>query len=92
MINIFFFMFSPSLGVPLEHSTNATKVNKKSPFGQSFFIYFFPRDLIHFVQANILFPANPLKFLFVVLAGTITHCRLGFILLLVEGLYLEISL
>lgn len=47
---------------------------------------------MHFVQAKILFPANALNFLLVVSAGTITHCRLGRILLLDEGLYLDISL
>jgi len=47
---------------------------------------------MHLVQAKILLPANSLKFLLVVLAGTITHCKLGLILLLIEGLYLEISL
>lgn len=47
---------------------------------------------MHLVQAKILFPANSLKFLLVVFAGTVTHCKLGLILLLVEGLYLEISL
>jgi len=58
-----------------------------SPIGN----YFFPKALIHLAQAKTLFPANSLYFFLVVSTGIATHCKLGYILFLGEGLYLEIN-
>ncbi len=50
------------------------------------------RVLIHFVQAKILFPAKLLNFFLFVPPGTRTHCKLGYLLFLVLGLYFPRSL
>jgi hypothetical protein len=51
-------------------------------------VYFlFARVLMHLVQARTLFPAKGLNALRVVFSGTLSHCRLGYLLVLVLGLY-----
>lgn len=46
---------------------------------------------MHLVQAKILLPANFLYFLRFIFKGTLTHCKLGYFLRLVVGLYLPRS-
>jgi len=51
-------------------------------------VYFnFPSVLMHLVQAKTLLPANFLKACFFMPKGIRTHCKLGYFLFLMVGLY-----
>ena len=50
------------------------------------------RVLIHLVQAKILLPANSLNFLCFIPRGIRAHCKFGYLLILVLGLYFPLSL
>ena len=56
--------------------------------------YFLSKEsrLIHLAQAKILLPAKGLYFFSLMSEGTLSHWRLGYFLVLGEGLYFPLSL